>query len=75
MHAASTALAWYGWGLSDRVLGNQIFPLFGLFNPKRSILILKLRTLTAESRHGTRMCNHIHISASSLIGGAPNITR
>src|ERR1039458_4698488 len=43
---------------------NQVVPLFGVFNPKQSILMLKLRTLTAESRHGTTIRNHIHIGPS-----------
>jgi hypothetical protein len=46
----------------SNVLGNPIVPLFGLFNPKRSILILKLRTLTAESRHSAAICKRIHIN-------------
>jgi hypothetical protein len=48
--------------LFDLILRNQILPLFGLLNPKRRIYIFELRALAAESRHGTAMCKHIHIS-------------
>jgi hypothetical protein len=37
----------------SNILGNQVIPLFDLFDPKRGILILTLRTVIAETHRYT----------------------
>jgi hypothetical protein len=41
----------------------KIVPPFGLFSPKRSILIFKLRALAAENCHRTTVSNLVHIAS------------
>jgi hypothetical protein len=41
----------------------EIIPPFGLFSPKRSILIFKLCALAAENCHRTTVSNLVHIAS------------
>jgi hypothetical protein len=53
-------------GFEGEVLGDvfryQSIPLYGLFDPKRSILIFKMCMLAAESCHGATIQDHVHIA-------------